>query len=157
MVQGQVASRYGVRWLEVPQPAELLLDFAEQGTGQGPEGSHESAVVDGSTLINHDLTFLPVAGGPPRENDSQEILAGEAGGARQHPSGRMPGFVQQVGLDYQHRPDLAGFGAEAGIEVREVQQSALDPHSRSSPSAVSGSKSFSSAASDSRVERDAFR
>ena len=79
---------------EIAQTAKLFLNFLQQGSGQSTECTNEPAVVDGTALVDHDLTRFFVTGGAPRKGHPQEILPRDPGRTRQDPSGRMPCVVE---------------------------------------------------------------
>jgi len=143
--------------LELAQVPELGLDFSHEYAGQRFQRSHESSIVDRPALIDHHLAILPVPGDAARQDDTEKALGREARGAWQHPRGRVPGLIQQVRLDYQYRPHLAGLRARARTEIGEIQHAPLNPHSSPRPSEASASSSATSADVDSRVACEAWR
>ena len=75
--------------LEVGQTAKLFFHFAKDRVRKCSERAHETRVVDGAALIDHDLALLPVPGNPPRQEHSEHALPREPGGAGQDPGRRM--------------------------------------------------------------------
>jgi hypothetical protein len=51
--------------LQFAQAAELFFDFPQESTRQRFESAYEAPVVDGATLINHDLALFAVTGDSP--------------------------------------------------------------------------------------------
>lgn len=64
---------------------ELFLHFPEKRARKGAKSADEPAVVDGTALVNHDLTVSAVPGDPSGKSDAQEVLPRKASGARQDP------------------------------------------------------------------------
>ena len=69
----------------------------------------------------------------------------------------MPHRVQEVGLDHEHRADLARFAATARIQIGDVERAVLDAQAQSTPSPARWSSFLISASVAARVTREASR
>jgi len=142
---------------QVGESTELFLDLAQNASRQCAQGSDEPPIVDRATLVDHDLAILAIAGDSAGQWNSQQVFSREASRTGQDPGRGMPGLVEQVRLNDQDGPHLSWLRAQARAEVRKAESTSPNPHDSSRPSEASGSSSFISWLSDSRVARDARR
>jgi hypothetical protein len=128
--------RDGALSLQVSQTTQLFLEFSQDTARQRLESANKPAVVDRATLVDHDLALLLVPRDPSGKGNSKEILSGESGRARKNPGRRMFRLVEEISLNDEDRPDFAGFRAETGVEIGEIQKPPPDLHGSSRPSAA---------------------
>src|SRR5262249_17896523 len=79
------------------------------------------------------------------------VAADEIGRAGQNPRGWRTHRVQKIGLDHEHRADLAGLVAPARIQVGDVERAVLDAQARSRPSPARWSSFLTSSSVAARV------
>jgi hypothetical protein len=94
-----------------------LFDLSENGGWKRAQRAAKSSVVDGPTLIDHDLALLAVSSDFRGQYDTQHILACQPGGAWKDPSRWMPNPVEQIGLNGYDRPQPPRLCAPSGIQI----------------------------------------
>ena len=143
--------------LQIPQKTEFLLNLSQDAARKWLEKANEPSIIDGTALVDHHLTILPISCDSARQGDAEKVPSDAAGRAREDPGGWMSRFVEQVGLDHQNRSYLPRLGSQMRAKIGEVQRSSPDSHCSSRFSDARWSSCASSSVSDARVACDARR